>query len=271
MTEHENPLRMELRFELPGTPEQVWQAIATADGISGWFLPTDLEEREGGAVCFHMGETDSEGRVTGWEPPRRIEYAEPEWAALVGEDPASVTPLVSEFLVEARSGGTCVVHVVSSAFGSGADWEEEFFEQMQETWTPFFDNLRLYLTRFPGQQATHLEAEAQLRGSADEVYAAVLADLGIREVGQQVDARGLRGEVHRLGNKEFLVSLDTSLPGYFGVTTYDEGGEGSALAIVRGWLFSDEADAYVEREQPGWKAWLENLDLESTSTATTAP
>ena len=53
------PLRLELTFEMPGTPEQVWDAIATANGISAWFLPTDLEEREGGAVAFHMGETGS--------------------------------------------------------------------------------------------------------------------------------------------------------------------------------------------------------------------
>ncbi len=73
--EHTVPLRLEMTFELPGTAEQVWQAIATADGISGWFVPTDVEEREGGAIAFHMGpEMDSEGTVTGWDPPRRFAY-----------------------------------------------------------------------------------------------------------------------------------------------------------------------------------------------------
>ena len=56
MTQPHVPHRMELTFELPGTPEQVWQAIATADGISSWFLPTDLEERQGGAIVTHMGD-----------------------------------------------------------------------------------------------------------------------------------------------------------------------------------------------------------------------
>ena len=96
-------LRRELE-ELPGTPEQVWDAIATANGISSWFLPTDLEERLGGAVSFHMGETSSDGTITGWDPPRRIEYEEPDWASLVGREDADVTPLVTEFLVEATSG-----------------------------------------------------------------------------------------------------------------------------------------------------------------------
>ena len=39
------PLRLAFSVEVPGTPEQVWAAIATADGISSWFLPTDVEER----------------------------------------------------------------------------------------------------------------------------------------------------------------------------------------------------------------------------------
>ena len=71
MTTPDVPLRMELTFELPGTPEQVWDAIATANGISAWIMPTDLEEREGGAVAFHMGEATGlvPGTVTGWEPP----------------------------------------------------------------------------------------------------------------------------------------------------------------------------------------------------------
>ena len=56
---------------MPNRREQVWDAIATGRGISAWFLLTDLEEREGGAVCFHMGaDQESRGSVTGLEPPR---------------------------------------------------------------------------------------------------------------------------------------------------------------------------------------------------------
>ena len=59
------PYRLEFSVEVPGTPEQVWQAIATAKGMSAWFLPTEMEEREGGALHFTMGpEMGSEGHVT---------------------------------------------------------------------------------------------------------------------------------------------------------------------------------------------------------------
>ena len=154
------PYRLEFSVEVPGTPEQVWQAIATARGMSAWFLPTEMEEREGGSLHITMGpEMGSDGRVTGWDPPRRIAYEE-DWAALMGKDPDSLSPLTSEFLVEAQSGGTCVVRVTSSGFGTGADWESEWWDTLGPGWMPFFDNLRLYLAHFPGQEATQLEVTA---------------------------------------------------------------------------------------------------------------
>ena len=59
------PYRLEFSVEVPGTPEQVWQAIATAKGMSAWFAPTEMEEREGGSLHFTMGpEMGSDGQVT---------------------------------------------------------------------------------------------------------------------------------------------------------------------------------------------------------------
>src|SRR5687768_8097006 len=98
MTTPDVPHRFELELAVPGTPEQVWRAIATAEGISAWMMPTELDEREGGAVTFHMGPDESStGRVTAFEPNRRIAYEE-DWAGLVGQDGAAVTPLLTEFL-----------------------------------------------------------------------------------------------------------------------------------------------------------------------------
>ncbi len=34
-------------------------------------------------------------------------------------------------------------------------------------------------------------------------------------------------------------------------------------ALPTGYLFSDEAGAFVEREAPGWKAWLESLAVQA--------
>ena len=41
--------------EVPGTPEDVWQAIATGPGLTAWFVPAQLEEREKGSIVMNFG------------------------------------------------------------------------------------------------------------------------------------------------------------------------------------------------------------------------
>ena len=252
------PYRLEFSVEVPGSPEQVWQAIATATGMSAWFLPTEMEEREGGSLHFAMGpEMGSDGRVTGWDPPRRLVYEE-DWAALMGQDPDALSPLTSEFLVQAQSGGTCVVRVTSSGFGTGATWESEFWDEMGAGWMPFFDNLRLYLTHFPGQEATQLEASVAHAGDPAAVWSALHDGLGLAEEGAAVEVRGATGTVERVGERQALVRLTAPVPGMLNVFAWGEG-DGKATAGVRAYLFSADAADYVRREEPAWQAWLQGL------------
>lgn len=148
--------RMERTYEIDVTPEQVWDAIATAEGISTWMVPTRLDQQTGGEVSFDHGDFVSNGYVTDYSPPRRFAYEEPwpmteemrDWVATVaGHEPPTdhdlslLTPIATEFLVESASGGSCVIRVVTSAFGSGADWENEFFAEMVDGWASILDNL----------------------------------------------------------------------------------------------------------------------------------
>ena len=213
MTTPDTPYRFELELTVSATPEQVWDAIASADGISAWMLPTELDPREGGAVTFHMGpDGASEGTVTAFEPTRRIAYEE-DWATLVGHAGADVTPLATEFLVEARSGGTCVVRVVSSAYGTGADWENEFWGEMETGWAPMLDNLRIYLTHFAGQHATATTSTATFTVTPVEAIDRVRAALGVGTVGDHIDAAGVDGVVERTIAQHFLVRIERPVPG----------------------------------------------------------
>ena len=155
--------RMERTYEVAATPGQVWDAIATADGISAWMVPTRLDPQIGGEVSFDLGDFRSTGVVTDYTPNVRFAYEEPwpiadqvedipaamvEYFDTIGvsleevyHDLSSVGPIATEFLVESASGGSCVIRVVTSAYGTGADWENEFFAEMVAGLGAILDNL----------------------------------------------------------------------------------------------------------------------------------
>ena len=155
-----------------------------------------------------------------------------------------------------------MLRVVSSAFGTGADWEQEFFDDMEKGWRPYFENLRLYLSNFPGQQVTSLTAHATIERPRDDVWAAIRRDLGAEAAGQSVAAHGIAGTVERIGTppamSELLIRALRAGAGLSPVRAHGPD-EGPAMTIITGYLFSDDAPGYVERETPAWKAWLEGL------------
>lgn len=262
------PHRFELELTLAGTPEQVWHAIASAEGISGWMMPTELDAREGGAIAFDMGpDMTSRGHVSAFEPHHRFAYEE-DWASLVGQPGADVTPLVTEFVIEAQSESTCVVRVVTSAFGTGADWENEFWDEMANGWGAILDNLRLYLAHFPGRRATNLLATASFTATPEAAIAAVRDALGAADVGDYVDAHGIVGQVERVIPRHFLLRIDRPAAGL--LSFYSFMNEGSAGVHLQGYLFSDDSPGVVETEQARLQAWLDGIAADVAS-ADTSP
>ena len=143
--------RIENSIEVPGTPEQVWEAIATGHGIECWFVPAAVAD---GRVALDMGDgMEDAGAITELDPPRRFAYEE-EWAAVDGEPPGR---LASEFIVEAKSGGTCVVRLVSTLHADGEGWDA-VLDSMSTGWDTFLLNLQAYLTHFPGQRCATVMA-----------------------------------------------------------------------------------------------------------------
>jgi len=62
-------MQLERRFAVP--PERLWEAVATREGLSHWFMPTPFEIEEGGRFSFEKG---WDGTVTRVDPPRCIEF-----------------------------------------------------------------------------------------------------------------------------------------------------------------------------------------------------
>ncbi|MEZ5090893.1 MAG: hypothetical protein R2719_15015 [Micropruina sp.] len=55
MTGNDEGRAIELEVTVAGTPEQVWEAIATGPGITAWFVPTTVEGEPGGVITQDFG------------------------------------------------------------------------------------------------------------------------------------------------------------------------------------------------------------------------
>ncbi|MFK4144529.1 SRPBCC family protein [Streptomyces sp. NPDC004065] len=69
---HGNTHILAFRVRFPRPMEAVWPALATAEGLAGWFTAADeLEPRLGGTVALRdLGR----GRITAWDVDRVAEY-----------------------------------------------------------------------------------------------------------------------------------------------------------------------------------------------------
>jgi uncharacterized protein YndB with AHSA1/START domain len=157
----------ELQFDLP--PETVWDAIATGPGLSSWFMgATEVDPGEG-VVRTTMGSYVQESSIGAYEPGRHFAFR--------GADSVDGRFFAMEFLLEARTGGSTVLRIVSSGFLPDDDWEAEF-EAMQAGGRLYLHTLVEYLTHFAGQPGTAITASAA-GGDLDRRWEAIKADLGL--------------------------------------------------------------------------------------------
>ena len=154
---------VEMEFITPGTPEQVWQALATGPGNTAWFTKTTVDERVGGAIRFDFGpDGGSAGEVTTWEPPFKFGYVERDWMP-------GAPPVATEITITSRSGDRCVVRMVHSLFASADNWDDQL-EGFEGGWPGFFEVLRLYLAHFAGKPAAAIRVAASRPGGDQEAW-----------------------------------------------------------------------------------------------------
>ena len=248
---------VQVEVEVPGTPEEVWQAIATGPGISSWFVPTEFEERDGKpvAVTLNFGPgMESRSVVTAWDPPRRF--------AAQGEGWGGSPPIADEWSVEARGGGICVVRVVHSLFASTDDWDNQL-EGTESGWPGFFRILRIYLTHFRGQPSAMTQFMAPVAGTEAEAWDTLTAVLGLKGVsaGQRWTAPtgvpALGGVMDHVSERprNALVRLDTPGPGVAALGAVTFGGQ--TLVTLSLYLYGDQAAGTVARETSLWDAWIQ--------------
>jgi uncharacterized protein YndB with AHSA1/START domain len=255
---------VEMEFLVPGTPEQVWHAIATGPGMNAWFIPTKVDERVGGAITFDFGDENcgqavSSGKVTAWDPPERFAYEEYGWS---GDAP----PVATEVVVTSHSGDRCVVRMVHSLFTEKDDWDDEL-EGFELGWPGFFEVLRVYLKNFSGKPAAAVRAMAGRAGGDAEVWSMMTSALNVAgaNVGERretpSDAPRLAGTVERIHqdahSRELMLRLDEPGDGIAVIGSFQAGDESRGMASV--FFYGEDAADIAAREQPKWAAWLRGL------------
>jgi len=249
---------VQVEVEVPGTPEEVWQAIATGPGISSWFVPAAFDERDGKPVGLTLNfgpGMESTSAVTAWEPLK-------QWATQsAGWIPGS-PPIANEWSVEARAGGTCVVRIVHSLFASTDDWDNQL-EGTEAGWPAFLRTLRIYLTHFRGQGSAVMKWMLPVAVTEAQAWETLTASLGLKDLGVGLGGSAPAGVPAFSGVVEYvsqspydaLLRVDKPGPGIAALGTVSFGGQ--TLVALNFYLYGDQAAETVARETPRWQAWVQ--------------
>lgn len=250
---------VEMEFLVPGTPEQVWHAMATGPGNAAWFIRAEIEEKIGGTLAFHFApDVTSGGTVTQWEPPHRFGYVEVGWAE-------NAPPVATEITIIARSGNQCLVRMVHSLFSTTDDWDDQM-EGFESGWSGFIEVLRLYLSHHAGQTAASFQIGAEAQGEALATWQKLLRGIGqgSADVGQDWSVKAgetFSGHVTRVRQDEkqryVLMRIDGDAPGALLFGIY-RSGETIRLSLCR-FFYGPKAGETAATVEPQWQAWLDGI------------
>jgi uncharacterized protein YndB with AHSA1/START domain len=245
-----HPFELTHEIEVPATPQEVWEAIATGPGIDAWFMGrNEVEPGEGGVTRMTTPFGTEDATITAWEPPTRFASRTPE-----GPDGAVHA---FEYIVEGRDKGSTVVRWVHSGF-LGDDWEKEY-EGLSEGDPMYFDKLRVYLTHFRGRTATPVGVFGPVVPDRDRAWATFFEGLGLSEE----PAVGDRVRLTPEGLPQLDGEVDWRSRDFFGVRTGDGIYRFMHISVFGGptgvghHVFVDGLDQ-AETEQ-AWGRWLEGL------------
>jgi uncharacterized protein YndB with AHSA1/START domain len=245
-----------VEVEVPGTPEEVWDAIATGPGISKWFVPAQVESHVGGKMVLNFGPgMDSVSEVMVWDAPHRFS------ATSKGLGP-DAPEMATEWTVEARAGCTCTVRVVHSLFADTDEWDNQLGE-VESGWPSFFVVLRMYLSHYRGQPSAHFQVMAPVEGTVIEGWWALMGALGLPplEAGARIQSQAgtapLVGVVEKIGPEshpnQVIVRLDEPSRGAAMLSTC---GMGEHTYFVGSFYFFGPKATEGLTAEKEWQDWL---------------
>ena len=221
--------------ELQGTPEDVWEAVATGEGNAAWLFP-NLIDRE---------------QATVWEPPHRLVIR------MEGED-GWFNQI--EDVIEARDGSTTVLRYVHSGIFT-EDWDNQYDGADQHT-DFYLHTLGQYLEHFKGRSATYVGGEGSSGLEGPEASTKPGSFGRLKQALGVGDAASV-GDRVRFGPDALDGVLDYVHPRFLGIRTADglyrffgrdAWGHPTGMSAH---LFADGVDK--EASERAWKAWLDKV------------
>jgi hypothetical protein len=228
--------------ELPATPEQVWDAVATGPGARGWLALMKIEPKVGGVVS-HGPST-----VTVWDPPHRFACRHERGGLSV----------VVEHRIEARDAKSTVLRTMIRRVHSGIipdNWETRT-DATDKHATFNLHTLGQYLRYFRGRPATLVRAHGPAAATEANAFVVLRRGLGLTDDVAEGDAVHLAPA----GLDPLDAVVDYLSPHFIGLRTADGlyrfiGDNAWGLPVfVTHHLFADEVDQIKTTQ--AWRLWL---------------
>lgn len=206
----------EQTVRVSASPEEVWEAIATADGLVRWF---PIEARVKPGVGGHLftswrNEYQWECPITIWEPPTRLRNL---WGSAETPEPEQMG--VDWFI--SREGNETVIRLVHFGIGYGAEWDS-VYDGLSRGWDFELENLRRALDEHPDRERHIVYTRVSLDGvSREDAWQRVFSENGLLPARLANSKEGdsftaplaggfeLKGTVRRsIPGKDFQASID---------------------------------------------------------------
>jgi hypothetical protein len=231
--------------ELPATPEQVWEAVATGAGTLGWLFPMEIEPRVGGVV------SRGPSTVTVWDPPRRFacRYEIEEGFSAV-----------LEYLIEPHDSGNTILRTVIRRMYCGMvgnDWEARI-DSVSKHVEFYQHTLGQYLRYFSGRTASFVQVYGPAASAKGNAFTVLRRRLGLTAA-----AEGEQVRLTLRGLDPLNAVVDYLTPHFIGLRAADGlyrflGGN------TWGWpiglslhLFADDIDQ--QKTEQAWRVWLDGV------------
>lgn len=237
------------QIEVEGTPEQIWDAIATGPGIDSWLMGRNqVDARVGGRGSMDMGGFVSESTVTACDPLKHFAFR---------SDPAPDGAFHAfEFLIEARDGGSTALRFVHSGF-LGDDWEAEY-EGLRKGDPMYLRKLAEYVKYFSGRYSAPIGAYVGETPDRQRVWELLHGSLGTTVSAAESD------EVHLTpaGLPPIDGVVDYVSEDFFGLRTADAlyrfiyGYNGAVVLGHHIYGAPGQSAPDVKEAQEAWQNWL---------------